>query len=174
MNTVNTAHMELDAESTYKDFCAGVQPLLKPSTCIVGIISGGAWLANRMIKDLKLNMPQGSISSGLHRDDFSRRGLMSGAGPTKLPFEVEGAHILLIDDVLYTGRTVRAVLNELYDFGRPASVQLAVMVDRGGRELPIQCNYAAARLSLPEGCHLNLEQNTEGRFTFSTELQSAK
>ena len=89
------------------------------------------------------------ISSTLHRDDFSARGLASGTDATQLPFDIDGRHILLIDDVLYTGRTIRAVLNELFDFGRPASVTLAVLVDRGGRQLPIEAAFSAAKLVLP-------------------------
>jgi len=102
----------------------------------------------------------------MHRDDFARRGLADG-GVTRLPFEIEGAHLWIIDDVLYTGRTVRAVINELYDYGRPASVRLAVLVDRGGRELPIQADCAAARLSLPADQKLSLQRAPDGRLSFS-------
>jgi len=172
MSTVNQGHIELDAESIYKEFCAGVKPLITPSTALVGVISGGSWLVKRMVQDLTLSSPTGVISSGLHRDDFAHRGLSDG-GQTKLPFSVEGADILLIDDVLYTGRTIRAVLNELYDFGRPSSVRLAVLVDRGGRELPIQSDYAAVRLSLAPGRKLTLEQDAQGHFKFSLESKSA-
>ena len=107
------------------------------------------------------------ISSALHRDDFSERGLSAGAGATKLPFAVDGRRILLIDDVLYTGRTIRAVVNELFDFGRPGSVTLAVLVDRGGRELPIAAAYAAARISLPSGQRLRLARAADGGFSFA-------
>ncbi len=172
MSKVNQGHIELDAESIYKEFCAGIKPLIKPTTAIVGVISGGSWLVKRLVQDLELHCPVGSISSGLHRDDFAHRGLSDG-GQTKLPFQVEGADILLIDDVLYTGRTIRAVLNELYDFGRPARVQLAVLVDRGGRELPIQSDFAAVRLSLTSGKKLTLEQDPQGHFKFSMESKSA-
>ncbi|HOL38514.1 MAG TPA: bifunctional pyr operon transcriptional regulator/uracil phosphoribosyltransferase PyrR, partial [Rubrivivax sp.] len=108
----------------------------------------------------------GTISSTLHRDDFAQRGLAAGGDATKLPFAIEGAHIVLVDDVLYTGRTIRAVVNELFDFGRPASVTLAVLVDRGGRELPIAAAYAAARVVLPASHRLRLARDGEGRFTF--------
>ena len=173
MSTVNHGNLELDAESLYKDFCIGVKPLIKSETHVVGVISGGLWLARRMAQDLGLSSQVGAISSGLHRDDFSRRGLSDG-GQTKLPFEVDGAHILLIDDVLYTGRTIRAVLNELFDFGRPASVQLAVLVDRGSRELPIQSDYAAVRLPFADSSKLTLEQDAKGLFKFLLESKSAK
>ena len=106
------------------------------------------------------------ISSALHRDDFGSRGLSGGADHTRLPFEVEGRHILLIDDVLFTGRTTRAVVNELFDFGRPASVLLAVLVDRGGRELPVHAAYSAARIALPREQRLSLARDETGRFSF--------
>ena len=133
---------------------------------LVGIWSGGAWLAERLQRDLKLPGEPGVISSALHRDDFGSRGLSGGADHTKLPFEVEGRHILLIDDVLFTGRTTRAVVNELFDFGRPASVLLAVLVDRGGRELPIHPAYSAARIALPRPQRLSLARDEAGQFSF--------
>lgn len=157
--------LHLDAEALYTDLLSGVRGLLQPDTALVGIWSGGAWLAERLQKDLKLPGEIGVISSALHRDDFSSRGL-STADPTKLPFEIEGRPIVLIDDVLYTGRTTRAVINELFDFGRPASVTLAVLVDRGGRELPIHPAYSAARITLPKEQKLRLARDEAGRFSF--------
>ncbi|GAB4553703.1 MAG: bifunctional pyr operon transcriptional regulator/uracil phosphoribosyltransferase PyrR [Rhizobacter sp.] len=157
--------LHLDAEALYTDLLSGVRGLLQPDTALVGIWSGGAWLAERLQKDLKLPGEIGVISSALHRDDFSSRGL-SSADPTKLPFEIEGRPIVLIDDVLYTGRTTRAVINELFDFGRPASVTLAVLVDRGGRELPIHPAYSAARITLPKEHKLRLARDEAGRFSF--------
>jgi len=159
--------LSLDAEALYADLLLGVRSLLRPDTTLVGIWSGGAWLAERLHRDLALPGAAGVISSTLHRDDFGSRGMAAGTEATKLPFAIDGLHILLIDDVLFTGRTVRAVINELYDFGRPASVQLAVLVDRGGRELPIQAAYAAARLVLPATQKLTLARSDAGRFTFS-------
>ena len=160
--------LHLNAEALYSDLASGVRGLLQPNTALVGIWSGGAWLAERLQQDLKLP-EHGVISSALHRDDFGSRGLTAGADHTRLPFDVEGRHILLIDDVLYTGRTVRAVINELFDFGRPASVSLAVLVDRGGRELPIQAAYSAARIALPAGQRLSLARDDAGRFSFDIE-----
>ena len=139
--------LHLDAEALYADLARGVRGLLQPDAVLVGIWSGGAWLAERLQRDLALAGEPGVISSTLHRDDFGSRGLAAGADHTRLPFEVEGSSIVLIDDVLYTGRTLRAVLNELYDFGRPARVQLAVLVDRGGRvhsRLPRYCSRMIA------------------------------
>jgi pyrimidine operon attenuation protein / uracil phosphoribosyltransferase len=157
--------LHLDAQALYLDLLAGVRTLLKPDTALVGVWSGGAWLAERLQRDLGLPGEIGVISSALHRDDFSQRG-MSSAEPTRLPFEIEGRPIVLIDDVLYTGRTTRAVINELFDFGRPESVRLAVLVDRGGRELPIEPAVAAARIKLPPGSRLRLARGEAGRFTF--------
>jgi len=157
--------LHLDAEALYTDLLSGVRGLLPPNAALVGIWSGGAWLAERLQRDLKLPGEIGVISSALHRDDFSSKGL-SSADPTKLPFEIEGRPIVLIDDVLYTGRTTRAVINELFDFGRPASVTLAVLVDRGGRELPIHPAYSAARIALPPGHKLRLARDEAGRFSF--------
>jgi pyrimidine operon attenuation protein / uracil phosphoribosyltransferase len=158
--------LQLDAEALYADLLAGVRGLLQADSVLVGIWSGGAWLAERLQRDLKLAGEHGVISSALHRDDFSSRGLSGGADHTKLPFEVDGRHILLIDDVLFTGRTTRAVVNELFDFGRPASVLLAVLVDRGGRELPIHPAYSAARIALPREQRLSLARDDAGRFSF--------
>ena len=163
---------ELDAEGLYATLRQGVRSLLGPQTQLVGIWTGGTWLAERLQADLKRPGPAGTISSTLHRDDYSARGLAAGMGTTALPFAVDGAHILLIDDVLYTGRTVRAVVNELFDFGRPASVQLAVLVDRGGRELPMAAAFAAARTVLPAGQRLALARDPAGLFTFAFERPS--
>jgi pyrimidine operon attenuation protein/uracil phosphoribosyltransferase len=158
--------LHLDAEALYRDLVGGVRGLLQPDAALVGIWSGGAWLAERLQQDLTLPGEPGVISSALHRDDFDKRGMSTGTGQTRLPFEVEGRHIVLIDDVLYTGRTTRAVINELFDFGRPASVTLAVLVDRGGRELPIHPAYSAARVVLPPERRLSLARGDDGRFSF--------
>ncbi len=161
-----SGNLSLDAETLYGDLLRALQPQWGANDRLVGITSGGAWLAERLQADLGLSEPAGVISSAMHRDDFARRGLADG-GVTRLPFEIEGAHLWIIDDVLYTGRTVRAVINELYDYGRPASVRLAVLVDRGGRELPIQADCAAARLSLPADQKLSLQRAPDGRLSFS-------
>lgn len=161
--------LQLDAEALYAELREGVRGLLRQrgeGGVLVGIWSGGAWLAERLQRDLQRPGPAGVISSTLHRDDFAQRGLAAGSDATSLPFAIDGAHIVLVDDVLYTGRTIRAVINELYDFGRPASVTLAVLVDRGGRELPIEASYAAARIVLPAAQRLTLARGDDGRFSF--------
>jgi pyrimidine operon attenuation protein/uracil phosphoribosyltransferase len=159
------SNLFLDAEALYIELLSGVRAMRSPDAVLVGIWSGGAWLAERLHRDLQLPGEPGVISSALHRDDFSSRGL-GGTDPTRLPFEIEGSHIVLIDDVLYTGRTLRAVVNELFDFGRPASVTLAVLVDRGGRELPMQAAFSAARISLPREQRLSLARDDAGRLSF--------
>ena len=155
----------LDAEALYRELLRGVRTLREPATRLAGIASGGAWLAERLQKDLGLDGEAGVLSSSMHRDDFAQRGLAASA-QTTLPFDVNGADILVLDDVLYTGRTVRAVLNELYDYGRPARVRLAVLVDRGGRELPVQADFAAARVALPGTQSLALARTEGGQFHF--------
>lgn len=160
--------LTLDAEALYKDLLRGVRGLCRPDTRLVGITSGGAWLAERLQRDLGLSGEAGQVSSVMHRDDYAQRGLSAG-GQTQLPFEVDGADILVLDDVLYTGRTIRAVLNELFDYGRPARVQLAVLVDRGGRQLPVQADYAAARVAVPETQSLALARDDAGNFSFQVE-----
>jgi len=159
--------LQLDAEALYAELRDGVRTLLRPESVLVGIWSGGAWLAERLQADLVRPGRCGVISSTLHRDDFGSRGLAGGGDATSLPFPIDGSHIVLVDDVLYTGRTIRAVVNELFDFGRPASVQLAVLVDRGGRELPIAAAFAAARIVLPAAQRLSLARDDAGRFSFA-------
>ena len=169
------SQLHLDAQALYVDLLDGVRRLCQPATALVGIWSGGAWLAERLQRDLGLAGEAGVISSALHRDDFSSRGMSASAASadhTRLPFEVDGRHILLIDDVLYTGRTIRAAINELYDFGRPASVALAVLVDRGGRELPIAAAFSAARITLPREQRLSLARDASGRFSFDFEVRT--
>jgi pyrimidine operon attenuation protein/uracil phosphoribosyltransferase len=161
----------LDAEALYRELLRGVQKLRAPDTRLVGITSGGAWLAERLQKDLGLAGQAGVISSVMHRDDFSRRGLSGAGQQTQLGFDVNDSHIVLLDDVLYTGRTIRAVLNELFDYGRPASVKLAVLVDRGGRELPVEADYAAARVVLPDAQSLSLARDSQGKFSFEVEAR---
>ena len=157
--------LALNAEALYQEMLRGVRSMCTANTRLVGITSGGAWLADRLHRDLGLSGESGQVSSVMHRDDFAQRGLSAG-GQTHLPFEVDGADILVLDDVLYTGRTIRAVLNEIFDYGRPARVQLAVLVDRGGRQLPIQADFAAARVALPETQSLALARDEAGAFSF--------
>lgn len=153
-----------DAEDLFEQLCQKLEPLRAENPQIVGIASGGAWLAQRLQQ--RWGMAQvGILSTAMHRDDFARRGL-SRTEQTHLPFPVEGARILLLDDVLYTGRTIRAALNEIFDFGRPASIRLAVLVERPGKELPISAYASAAYLPLSGDQSLALQQDEAGRFSF--------
>ncbi|MDO5626590.1 MAG: bifunctional pyr operon transcriptional regulator/uracil phosphoribosyltransferase PyrR [Pseudomonadota bacterium] len=163
--------LALDAEALYAELTQGIRPLIAPGTRLVGIVSGGQWLAERLHADLALPGAPGAISSAMHRDDFAKRGL-AAAAQTALPFEVDGADVLLLDDVLHTGRTVRAVLNELFDYGRPARVRMAVLVDRGGRQLPVAADVAAARVSLPAAQSLRLARADDGQFSFHVQTRS--
>lgn len=159
----------LDAEALYAELLRGVKGLVAMSAGavqLVGVTSGGAWLAARLQHDLGLPGDIGIISSAMHRDDYSQRGLSAKVEQTRLPFDVHAAHVLLIDDVLYTGRTIRAVINELFDYGRPASVGLAVLVDRAGRQLPMQADFAAVRLTLPARQSFELARDAQGCFSF--------
>ena len=165
---MNTEYSSLDAQALYQQMLMSLQNTLVPEAHLVGITSGGAWLAERLHADLGRSPAMGVVSSSMHRDDFAQRGMADSAA-TKLPFSVDGAVIWLIDDVLFTGRTLRAVVNELFDYGRPAAVHLAVLVDRGGRELPVQADYAAARLSLPANQSLRLTRDAQHQFAFSVE-----
>lgn len=138
-----------DAESLLNTLVEQMRPQITPETVLVGIRTGGAWLAERLHGAFELDNPVGSIDVSFYRDDFSSRGLPPNPQRTDIPFDVEGAHVIIVDDVLYTGRTVRAALNELFDYGRPACVELAVLIDRGGRELPIAARYCAHTLPEP-------------------------
>ncbi|WP_322030637.1 bifunctional pyr operon transcriptional regulator/uracil phosphoribosyltransferase PyrR [Paraburkholderia sp. J76] len=135
---------------------------------IVGIHSGGAWIAERLAQDVGA-LEWGVLNVALHRDDYAKRGLHSKASTTTLPFAVEGRHILLVDDVLFTGRTVRAALNELYDYGRPASVELAVLAERGGRELPVSARFTGGVVGVEARETLVLAHGADGRFAFRVE-----
>ena len=165
---MSTGQLSLDAQALYAHMLKDLSQQVPSSAHLVGITSGGAWLAQQLQNSMQRTTPMGVVSSSMHRDDFSRRGLADSAA-THLPFEVEGAVIWLIDDVLFTGRTIRAVINELFDYGRPRAIHLAVLVDRGGRELPVQADYAAARLSLPASQSLRLTRSDSGQFVFSVE-----
>jgi len=159
---------------TADDLCAALAELMRPHidpahTALVGIHTGGVWVAHRLAAALGLKTPCGAIDVSFYRDDYSQRGLHANAHGKKvsqIPFDVDNAHIVIVDDVLYTGRTIRAATNELFDYGRPGRVDLAVLVDRGGRELPIAATYCPHRLSLPATQVLALEHAADGQLSF--------
>ena len=133
-----------DAEQLYAALLDKLRPSVTRDTGIVGIATGGAWLAERLHRELGVATPLGVLDASFYRDDFSQKGLKRGVKPAQIPFDVEGRHVLVVDDVLYSGRTVGAALRELADLGRPARVELAVLVDRGHHELPIRADHVGA------------------------------
>jgi pyrimidine operon attenuation protein/uracil phosphoribosyltransferase len=157
----------MDAEVLYAKLLANLRARLaaKESMEIVGLAMGGAWIAERLARDLGLPN-YGVINVAFHRDDYAEKGLAAMRSAdgmaTQLPFEINSAHIVLIDDVLHTGRTVRAALNELFDFGRPASVELMVLADRGKRELPIAAEFVGEHVNVPDRQILALEKVSQG------------
>jgi pyrimidine operon attenuation protein / uracil phosphoribosyltransferase len=167
----------IDAEALYRTLVDQIRAALGPSLAapdgavLAGIHSGGAWLAERLAKDLNVQH-FGVVNVALHRDDYAKKGLHSQASPTSLPFDVNGRRIVLIDDVLSTGRTVRAAINELYDYGRPASIDLAVLADRGGREMPIGARFTGAVVDVAASENLVLARRDDGTFAFTTEARA--
>lgn len=160
--------MQLDAEQLVTALATSIGTLA-PDTAVVGIHSGGVWVAERLHRMLQVVPPLGALAVTLHRDDFSKIGLHPQRKATDMPIAIEGRHILLVDDVLNTGRTLRAALNELFDFGRPASVKLAVLVDRGLRELPFAADYIGATMALEASQELVLtNDNNQLRFELRT------
>jgi len=152
-----------DAEAQCVALAELIRPTLQPNTVLVGIHSGGAWIAKRLNELLGLPGEIGLIDVSFYRDDFGEKGLHPQVRPTSIPFDVDGRPLILVDDVLYTGRTTRAAINELFDYGRPASVKLAVLADRGGRELPVAAEFCTWKVSLPDSQELVLEPDTSGR-----------
>lgn len=123
---------------------------------MVGIHTGGVWIAEHLHRQLDISEPLGSLDISFYRDDFTRIGMNPVVQPSQLPFSIDDRHIILVDDVLHTGRTIRAALNELFDYGRPASIILATLIERGGRELPIQANIVGRHVDLKPGEHIKL------------------
>ena len=163
-------HPELDAETLYAQLESQVKSALtgKSRLAVVGIYSGGAWLADRLAKSLDV-VDVGYIDVSFYRDDYAEKGLHAEVKPSHIPFEVEGATILLVDDVLYTGRTTRAAINTLFDYGRPAKVMLAALLDRGGRQLPVAADFVAKKITLEENQLLILQKAEDGHLTLTVD-----
>ena len=161
-----------DAEKLCQQLVAELNPKITPKTAMVGLYTGGAWLAERLHPMLGLKTPLGLMDIAFYRDDYAARGLKHDPKRTKIPFDVNGAELLLVDDVLYSGRTVRAAMNELFDYGRPASISLVVLADRGGRQLPICAQHVGARLDVPAGMRLALKREGE-RLALALEAERA-
>jgi pyrimidine operon attenuation protein / uracil phosphoribosyltransferase len=165
--------IQLDAEAIYRTFAQRVRDLVGSRTVkLVGVHSGGMWLAERLREELGVSEPVGMLDVSFYRDDFGRAGLKPDVKPSQIGFDVEGAQILLVDDVLYTGRTVRAAMNELFDYGRPARIDLAVLVDRGGRELPVAATVVGRTIEVPEDVTIELSRDDAGKLHLTLEKRA--
>jgi pyrimidine operon attenuation protein/uracil phosphoribosyltransferase len=162
-----------DAEEICAQLAAELRPHVGPKTAMIGIYTGGAWLAERLHTLLGLATPLGLMDVAFYRDDYAARGLKHDPKRTKIPFDVSGRRLLLVDDVLYTGRTIRAAMNELFDFGRPESISLVVLADRGGRQLPICAQHCGAQVAVPSGKRLRLKRDGGGKLALVLEAEDA-
>ena len=160
-----------DAEKLCEALARELKPVIGERTAMIGIHTGGAWLAERLHKMLAIREPLGLMDIAFYRDDYHAQGLKHDPKRTRIPFDVSGRELLLVDDVLYTGRTVRAAMNELFDYGRPASITLVVLADRGGRQLPICAQHCGARVEVPEGMRLRLKRDDAGRLALVLEAE---
>jgi pyrimidine operon attenuation protein/uracil phosphoribosyltransferase len=151
-----------DPEQLVRAMADAMRGRISADAGMVGIYTGGAWVAERLHRALGLANPLGHLAVTLHRDDFGRIGLHRESRRSLIPFTVDGREIVLVDDVLHTGRTIRAALNELFDFGRPKAVRLAVLAERGTRELPISPDWLGARIEVKPDEDLVLS-NESGR-----------
>jgi pyrimidine operon attenuation protein/uracil phosphoribosyltransferase len=140
-----------------------MRPAVGPNTGLVGIHTGGVWLAERLHQALGLQLPLGTLDVSFYRDDFNKKGLRRNIKSSDIPFDIDGCDVIIVDDVLYTGRTIRAAINELFDYGRPARIRLATLVDRGGRELPISADFSGADVNVAPGESVELTRDAQGR-----------
>jgi len=140
-----------DAETLLSQLAERMRPQVRADTALIGIHTGGVWLAERLHRMLRPKQPLGTIDVSFYRDDYESRGLHARVKPSDIPFEVADADVILVDDVLFTGRTIRAAINELFDYGRPQRIRLAALVDRGGRELPIHADVVGKVIEVPAG-----------------------
>ena len=140
-----------------------MRPAVGPNTGLVGIHTGGVWLAERLHQALGLQLPLGTLDVSFYRDDFNKKGLRRNIKSSDIPFDIDGCDVIIVDDVLYTGRTIRAAINELFDYGRPARIRLATLVDRGGRELPISADFSGADVNVAPGESVELTLDAQGR-----------
>jgi len=166
--------IELDAEAIYRRFAARVRELVAGRDVrLVGVRTGGVWLAERLKSELSLTHEVGVLDISFYRDDFNRQGLSPTVRPSQISFDVDSHDLLLVDDVLFTGRTVRAAMNELFDYGRPARIDLAVLIDRGGRELPIEAGAIGATVEVPRDVSVVLSRDDHGRLHLTLEQRGA-
>jgi pyrimidine operon attenuation protein/uracil phosphoribosyltransferase len=155
-----------DAEQLLSRLLDQMKPVVGPDTGIVGIYTGGVWVAERLHAALAIKVPMGTLDVSFYRDDFEKIGLHRNVKTSDLPFDVEGRRLILVDDVLYTGRTIRAAMNVLFDYGRPASIQLASLVDRGGRELPVAADFLGGEVKLAVSQSIELMRDSASKLSF--------
>ena len=160
-----------DVDALLAALAAQMRAHVAAETGLIGIVTGGAWLAERLHAALKLKVPCGALDVSFYRDDVQRKGLKRKVVPSEIPFEVDGRDLILVDDVLHTGRTIRAAMNELFDYGRPSRIRLAALVDRGGRELPIAAQFVGATLEVPAEQTIGLERDERGGLRLVLEPQ---
>ena len=161
-----------DAEDLLARLTERMRVSVTPDTALIGIYTGGVWLAQRLHKALGLRQPLGTVDVSFYRDDYGSRGLHPKVKPSDIPFEVADADIILVDDVLYTGRTIRAAMNELFDYGRPKSIRLAALVDRGGRQLPIEAQFVGAEISVADAEQIELRKSENGELSLVLNRQA--
>ena len=152
-----------DAEQLLASLTDRMRPAVGPNTGLVGIHTGGVWLAERLHQALGLQLPLGTLDVSFYRDDFNKKGLRRNVKSSDIPVDIDGCDVIIVDDVLYTGRTIRAAINELFDYGRPSRIRLATLVDRGGRELPVSADFSGADVSVTPGESIELTRDTQGR-----------
>jgi pyrimidine operon attenuation protein/uracil phosphoribosyltransferase len=162
-----------DAEDLLVRLAGRMRASVTPNTALIGIHTGGVWLAQRLHPMLALRQPLGTIDVSFYRDDYGSRGLHPKVRPSDIPFEVVDADIILVDDVLHTGRTIRAAMNELFDYGRPMSIRLAALIDRGGRQLPIAPQFVGAEVSVADGEQIELRKSEQGQLSLVLNRQEA-
>jgi pyrimidine operon attenuation protein / uracil phosphoribosyltransferase len=162
-----------DAEQLLQALIERMRPEVGPDTGLIGIHTGGVWLAERLHDALGVQTTLGSLDVSFYRDDYEKIGLHRNVKRSEIPFDVEGRPLVLVDDVLYTGRTIRAAMNELFDYGRPASIRLAALIDRGGRELPIAAQWVAKTMHVAPGTAIELERDDKGRLSLTLHESSA-
>lgn len=154
-----------DAEQLLAALIDRMRPAVGPDTGLVGIHTGGVWLAERLHRALGIKFPLGTLDISFYRDDFNKKGLRRNVKSSDIPFDVDGCAVVIVDDVLHTGRTIRAAMNELFDYGRPASIRLAALVDRGGRELPIAAEFTGAAISVDPDESIELARDAQGKLS---------
>jgi pyrimidine operon attenuation protein / uracil phosphoribosyltransferase len=163
-----------DAEELLQRLAGQMRATVHPRSALIGIHTGGVWVAQRLHRIFELQVPLGTIDIAFYRDDYGSRGLSGNVRPSAIPFNVSEYDIVLVDDVLYTGRTIRAALNELFDYGRPGRVRLAALVDRGGRQLPICPQFVGGSVELREEEQIELKQAADGTLSLKIESRAAR